>query len=208
MAELEQRLQAEGVDSAAHVYVQQVAHDAQAAAAAAAQGGRTTEGGAGGGGTTSGRMLSRAFELADKAGVRSMAGRVSSALAAGVRQLLPSRRETAITRAVASLMDNRGASAADDDAYAYLDPKLPPGTELPPSSRAKTAYTHAIAFVVGPGNYLEYMSLRQSAQAASQTAGTALHGRRVTYGCTEVLSSSEFLAQLSTLGKAMRPAAQ
>ena len=58
-------------------------------------------------------MLSRMLQVADQVGVGSNMRSVGSALAAGVKQLLPSRRETPVTRALLDLMDNRGG--ADDD---------------------------------------------------------------------------------------------
>ena len=49
-----------------------------------------------------------------------------SALAAGLKTMLPSKRETPVTRAVAALMDNKPgpSAAAEDDAFGYLDPKV------------------------------------------------------------------------------------
>ena len=58
--------------------------------------------------------------------------------------------------------------------------------------------THAQVFVVGPGNYLEYQSLRQRAQAAVTQPG--LTGRKITYGCAEVATPTEFVAMLAGLG--------
>lgn len=58
------------------------------------------------------------------------------------------------------------------------------------------ATAQAIVFVCGPGNYLEYLNLRERAQAAQQQAGaTSSSARNVVYGCTEVQTGSEFLAQ-------------
>ena len=54
---------------------------------------------------------------------------------------------------------------------------------------------------MGPGNYLEYQSLRQKAQDA-HPAAIGLGGRKVTYGCTEVLTAGEFVTQLGALGGA------
>ena len=82
--------------------------------------------------------------------------------------------------------------------YAYFDPKLAAAAADPAtSSRARHPFTHAIVFVVGPGNYLEYQTLNQAAQAAPSTAAG---GRKVTYGCTEGQTPTEFVAQLASLG--------
>ena len=53
-----------------------------------------------------------------------------------------------------------------------------------------------MVFLVGPGNYLEYLSLKQ----ASAQGGGVGGGRKIIYGCTEVLTASEFLSQTATLG--------
>ena len=143
-------------------------------------------------------MLSSVMNVADRVGVGNNARLLGNALAAGVKQLLPSRRDTAVTRAVSTLMDNRGG--AEEESYAYLDPKLPPGDGG--SSRSRSPYTQAIVFMVGPGNYLEYQTIRESAQAAAAGAGAAgaAAARNVVYGCTEVQTASEFLKQVAQLG--------
>ena len=113
-----------------------------------------------------GAALQTGLAFADKAGVGttvraagSAALTAGSALAQGVKQLLPSRRETAITRAVKALMENKGTTP-DEEAYGYLDPKLP-GHDVAATARVRSL-AHAIVFAVGPGNYLEYQALRQS----------------------------------------------
>ena len=83
------------------------------------------------------------------------------------------------------------------ESFAYLDPKLPPGD--PGSSRSRSHYTQAIVFMCGPGNYLEYLSIRE--QVAVQQAGAAGAGsaRNVLYGCAEMQTPSEFLAQVAQI---------
>ena len=121
-----------------------------------------------------------------------------SAFAQGVKQLLPSRRETAITRAVKALMENKGTTP-DEEAYGYLDPKLP-GHDVAATARVRSGFAHAIVFAVGPGNYLEYQALRQSVAPPSGTqAGVPGAARRVSYGCTDVVSATDFLKQLGEL---------
>lgn len=194
----EAALRESGVDLRPLAYLRQMT--ALASTAAAAQ--RPSESASAGG-----RVFSNVMRLADQVGVGGVVGRGVSALAAGVKQLLPSRRETPITRVVTALMDNKGG--AEEEHYAYLDPKLASGADGGgaaaggASSRSRNAYSQAIVFVVGPGNYLEYQSLRQSAQAAQGGAPAGLGGaggRKITYGCTEVLTPNDFLAQLGALG--------
>ena len=138
---------------------------------------------AGGGG-----LFSKAMKMADQVGVGSNARWVTSALAAGVKQLLPSRRETPLTRAVTSLMENK--PGPEDDSYGYVDPKVSPTADGSGTARSRSPYGQAIVFVVGPGNYLEYLSLRQQLGQQPATGG----GAKITYGCTEVLTPSQFLA--------------
>ena len=165
--------------------------------------------GGGGGGATGGRgVLSNVMTLADKVGVGSAARGVTSALAAGVaagvKHLLPSRRDTPTTRALGALMENR--PSADDDAYGCLDPKLG-GTAAAASAagRARAPFSHAIVFMAGPGNYLEYQAVRQSVAGVGAAGGAAgAPSRSVVYGCTEVATPVEYAAQLSRLGAAAR----
>ena len=99
---------------------------------------------------------------------------VSSALAAGVKHLLPSKRQTPITQMVGSLVSNRGGS--EDEACAYLDPKFSPIAQ-PAVSRTRNPCTHAIIFITGPGNYLEYQMMREMAETVPALAVGA--GRKV-----------------------------
>ena len=112
--------------------------------------------------------------------------------------LCRSRRETAITRAVKALMENKGTTP-DEESYGYLDPKLP-GHDVAATARVRSGFAHAIVFAVGPGNYLEYQALRQSVAPPSGTqAGVPGAARRVSYGCTDVVSATDFLKQLGEL---------
>lgn len=212
----EESLAASGVDLRALSHLRQQLQaqlaNAQALANAKRQGGD--------GAAEAGRgVFSNVMRLADQVGVGSVVGRGVSALAAGVKQLLPSRQETPLTRVVSALMDNRGTTP-EEERHAYLDPKLGgdpeamagAGTGGGAASRSRNPYSHALVFVVGPGNYLEYQTLQQSAGgAAGGGAGSGAaavlgsghasgSGRTVTYGCSEVLTPQEFLGQMSALG--------
>ena len=76
----------------------------------------------------------------------------------------------------------------------------PPPFPFLQASHSRNPYSHAIVFLVGAGNYLEYQSLRQAVAHGGGQLSTAIGGRRVTYGCTEVLSPKEFVHELSQLG--------
>jgi len=67
------------------------------------------------------------------------------------------------------------------------------------AGRGRAPYSSAIVFVAGPGNYLEYMTLRERSEAHAPSQGGA-PSRRVIYGCTELLNASGFAAQLAPLG--------
>ena len=80
-------------------------------------------------------------------------------------------------------------------------------------------YTQAIVFMCGPGNYLEYLSIREQVvgQQAypnpnpnpypypnpnpnpNQVAGNPNAARNVLYGCAEMQTPSEFLAQVAQI---------
>ncbi|KAI8799877.1 Sec1-like protein [Cladochytrium replicatum] len=77
---------------------------------------------------------------------------------AGVKNLLPSRKELPATRAVESVMD--GASFVDDE-YLTFDPRQArnTGTSAQKSgTRSRVTFTEAIVFVIGGGNYLEFQN--------------------------------------------------
>ena len=68
------------------------------------------------------------------------------------------------------------------------------------SESAPQTDVQTIAVAVSPGNYLEYQALRQSVAPPSGTqAGVPGAARRVCYGCTDVVSATDFLKQLGEL---------
>jgi hypothetical protein len=140
-------------------------------------------------------VFSTVMKAADQSGYLDNARFLKDRLAAGVKQLLPGRRDTAVTRAVSALMDNRGG--AEEESFAYLDPKLPPGDSG--SSRSRSHYTQAIVFMCGPGNYLEYLSIREQVAVQQAGAAGAASARNVLYGCAEMQTPSEFLAQVAQI---------
>ena len=100
------------------------------------------------------------------------------------------------TRSYAAQQQHKHAAAAASQAEQHLQ-----HTTLSlshPLLSSPLLPTHAQVFVVGPGNYLEYQSLRQRAQAAVTQPG--LTGRKITYGCAEVATPTEFVAMLAGLG--------
>jgi hypothetical protein len=136
--------------------------------------------------------------LADKVAARGV-----SAVAAGLKTMMPSKRDTPITRAASQLMDNR-PPAADEESFGYIDPKVG-NTDGAGAAAGRTrgAFSSAIVFVVGPGNYLEYMTLRERSRAHASPQGAP--GRSVIYGCTELLSATGFAAQLAPLAPVAAP---
>eukprot|EP00962_Isochrysis_galbana_P055825 scaffold27627_cov101-Isochrysis_galbana.AAC.3 len=137
--------------------------------------------------------------LADKVAARGV-----SAVAAGLKTMLPSKRDTPVTRAVTQLMDNR--PGADEEAFGYIDPKVGDSDGAGAAAgKTRGAFSSAIVFVVGPGNYLEYMTLRERSRAHYSSQGAAAAGRAVIYGCTELLNASGFAAQLAALAPVAAP---
>lgn len=200
VTQYEAALREAGIELKASTYLQQMRAFQSSVAAASRQ--APAEGQSA---TAGGRVFSSMLSMADKVGVGSQAMRsatsaLASAAASGMRQLLPSQRLTPVTHAVKVLMDNK-AAAPEDEGYGYLDPKLAPTGAVGGggASRSRNPYSHAVCFVVGPGNYLEYQSLRQA--IASSTSTTALGPRRVTYGCTEICTPADFVSQLAQLAK-------
>ncbi|KAI9000221.1 Sec1-like protein [Gaertneriomyces semiglobifer] len=118
-------------------------------------------------------------------------------LVAGVKNLLPARRDTPVTRIVDALMESRDGPEADE--YLYLDPRLPKKQQLTgKQQRNRTVFQEAIVFVIGGGNYLEAQNLMEYTQRSS------VNRKRITYGSTEMVNPNAFLEQLEGLGAGNR----
>lgn len=118
-------------------------------------------------------------------------------LLAGVRNLLPTNTDLPLTRLVSSFMDNKpGVLEQAGAKVAYFDPKAKSARPIVGAQgRQAGAFSTALVFVLGGGNYAEYQNLRDFAAKAPPT-----QSRQVCYGSTEMVSPEGFLEQLATLG--------
>jgi len=107
----------------------------------------------------------------------------------GVKNLVVKKHNLPITKILDSLMELKSSSEVDN--YRYFDPKLTRSIDQT-SGRSKMPFSDAIVFVVGGGNYIEYHNLMDYVKNKT--------GKRISYGCSELLNASQFLAQLSYLG--------
>jgi len=125
-----------------------------------------------------------------------------------IKNLLPTNnKDLPLTRIVDSLMTNK--ETADTEKYLYLDPKLSKGksksrsTSSSQSSSSSSSSTSlplpkdCFVFVLGGGNYSEFQDLQDYARKNSNQSVT----KTITYGSTEIVSPSQFVAQLTSLGK-------
>mmetsp|Transcript_17578 Transcript_17578/g.27192 ORF Transcript_17578/g.27192 Transcript_17578/m.27192 type:complete len:94 (-) Transcript_17578:74-355(-) len=87
-------------------------------------------------------------------------------------------------------MENKGGPLTED--LQFLDPNLP-DMSATRVRESKKPFREAIVFMVGSGNYIEYQDLQDSAKKGPTS-------KNIIYGTTEMVSSSEFLRQLSVLG--------
>ena len=115
------------------------------------------------------------------------------AVTAGVKNLLSSDRQLALTRTVEALME--GKPNPEIDNYLVFDPRSPKSSSGS-SSHLKGPFKEAIVFMIGGGNYVEYGSLQELVQRQQP-------GRHVIYGTTEILTGVEFIEQLTQLGNKM-----
>ncbi|KAL5036522.1 hypothetical protein BDV3_005198 [Batrachochytrium dendrobatidis] len=117
-------------------------------------------------------------------------------LISGVKNLLPTRKELAVTRTVDAIMEGTtvgGTGVADD--FLYLDPKTTrSGAASRQQPKNKVAFQEAIVFVIGGGNYLEYQNLLDYTQRSN------LVKKKIIYGSTELLTAKEFIEQINLLG--------
>ncbi|KAL6211120.1 hypothetical protein ACLB2K_016348 [Fragaria x ananassa] len=119
-------------------------------------------------------------------------GQSISAVTAGVKNLLSSDRQLALTRTVEALME--GKPNPEVDSYLMFDPRAPKPSLG--SNHLKGPFKEAIVFMVGGGNYVEYGSLQELVQRQQPV-------RHVIYGTTEILTGGEFVEQLALLGQKM-----
>lgn len=106
-------------------------------------------------------------------------------LISGVKNLLPIRKELAVTRIVDLIME--GSAGVEE--FQTIDPKLPRNSKKP-----KQMFQDAIVFVAGGGNYFEYQNLQEY-------ASRSVIKRQIVYGSTDIITSEKFIKQLEVLGR-------
>jgi hypothetical protein len=104
------------------------------------------------------------------------------------------------TRIVDNLAEGR--SCPEDESFCYLDPRLRDGKQaayMPSTSGQNIHGKHSdvIVFFIGGGCYSEFYNLQELLKDRA-TSGQSL--RNIMYGCTELLTGGEFMAQLEELG--------
>ncbi|KAF2282761.1 hypothetical protein GH714_043170 [Hevea brasiliensis] len=119
-------------------------------------------------------------------------GQSISAVTAGVKNLLSSDRQLALTRIVEALME--GKPNPEIDSYLVFDPRAPKSGAG--SSHLKGPFKEAMVFMIGGGNYVEHGSLQELAQRQQPV-------KHIIYGTTEILTGMEFVEQLTLLGQKM-----
>lgn len=112
----------------------------------------------------------------------------------GVKNLVVKSHNLPTTRIVDALMELK--SLPDTDDYRYFDPKLlrADAASIP---RSKSPFQEAYVFIVGGGNYIEFQNLMDYVKAKS----TSTVHKKIVYGCSDLVSASQFLKQLSHLGQ-------
>ncbi|KAL7752749.1 Vesicle trafficking between the ER and Golgi [Sorochytrium milnesiophthora] len=146
---------------------------------------------------STGDFLGRFSSLGNKLTENLKEGNLTSAystLLGSVKNLLPISRDLPITRAVESIMSGSGDT---NDEYLLFDPrtKRDAGSNrnvMQTGNRNRAGYDEAIVFVVGGGGYVEYQNLMELEKQGNGK-------RKITYGCTELLTPSMFLKQIAML---------
>ncbi|CAD6248838.1 unnamed protein product [Miscanthus lutarioriparius] len=116
-------------------------------------------------------------------------GQSISAVTAGVKNLLSTGRQLALTRTVEALME--GKPNPEVDSYLLFDPRSPRSGS---GGQFKGPFREAIVFMIGGGNCIEYRSLMELAECSQPS-------KHVIYGATEIVNGVEFIEQLSELGQ-------
>ncbi|KAL7004180.1 Vesicle trafficking between the ER and Golgi [Cystobasidiomycetes sp. EMM_F5] len=133
-------------------------------------------------------------------------------LLSGVKNFLPARKDSIVTRIVDAFMEPASASnetLANIDDYLLFDPRQARSTMGKASSANKRmAFTEAVVFVVGGGSYVEYSALQEHAVRSSANANTAGYSvgtgsrKRITYGSDTLFTPRAFVAALKRLQEA------
>jgi len=80
--------------------------------------------------------------------------------------------------------------------FRYFDPKILRAVDSN-VARNRSPFQEAVVFVVGGGNYIEYQNLVDYVKEKPGMGAT----KHITYGCSQLLNATQFLAQLDKLGK-------
>lgn len=110
----------------------------------------------------------------------------------GVKNLVLKEHFLPLTKIVDSLMDCNSKSSPDVVDYCYFDPKAQKDNE----TQRKKIFQHAIVFVVGGGNYIEYQNLVDYSKSKSRYASGPTNSKYVIYGATDFVNATQFLQQL------------
>lgn len=116
-------------------------------------------------------------------------GQSISAVTAGVKNLLSSGRQLALTRTVEALMEGKPNPEVDN--YLLFDPRA---SRSGSGGQFKGPFREAIVFMIGGGNYIEYRGLMELAERSQPS-------KHVIYGATEIVNGVEFIEQLTELGR-------
>lgn len=180
MEEVERALRSGGVEVEALQYARRLRQMGLTGAA------RSLPGGGLQAGASNSSSQGNFLDIADKLYSQGL-----SAVTKGMANLMGVGAQNAVTKAVESLMEGKGAQEAGT--FLFMDPRLARGTA--PGERALAAAREAVVFVIGGGTYLEYHSLQE-------WGGQAQPRRQIAYGSTDALTSEQFLDQLTEIGKA------
>lgn len=131
-------------------------------------------------------------------------------LLSGVKNFLPARKDSVVTRIIDAFMEPASATTetlAMTDDYLLFDPRQQRSTLGKASAANKRMqFSEAVVFVVGGGSYVEYSALQEHATRSSQnakdagyTTGSAGGRKRITYGSDTLLTPKAFLKVLEKL---------
>lgn len=121
----------------------------------------------------------------------------SSLLMENVKNFIVKKHNLPVTRIVDDLMEQKSSSSETDD-YRYFDPKKLRQSDA--TVKLKTPFQEAVVFIVGGGNYIEYQNL---VDYTKNKVG-AMGPKKIIYGASSLNNASEFLKQLSVLGKELQ----
>uniref|UniRef100_A0A6B2KZW3 Uncharacterized protein n=1 Tax=Arcella intermedia TaxID=1963864 RepID=A0A6B2KZW3_9EUKA len=131
-------------------------------------------------------------------GVGDLVGSFKTMFNAGIQLFVPTTKDYYVTRIVDAVMEMKQDKIVQD--FLYFDPSQKTDGQNFGRTRTTSPFKEAIVFMVGGGNYLEFLNLKEYAKNSIPKDGLPTLGKTILYGSTELFTGEQFVDQLRKLG--------